>query len=417
MIKITDRRESGRLPRLGLWSALALAASVASSSAQPQVATQRWDAESSAQLLAYIGQIDRQGLVALDYAPDRLQLALSSRDAIRIEAAATYSFATLARDLAQGRIPPGRRGRYYIASDPLEPKAVADLIDVALAKHTIEATLDSLVPQNPQYRAMVTALARLPSGNTPERQALRVNLERQRWLPRELGADRLVVNIPEYTLHLFRDGREAASFRVIVGKPSTPTPRFSAQVIGVIVNPPWVVPQSIIHESIGKLIRTNPGAARAQGYAWTYAGGRLHVTQRPGPRNSLGQIKLDMPNPYTVYLHDTPSKALFDKEQRTFSHGCMRVDRPADLATMLLSATGINRPALNQMLEGRSTRRLPLDRPLPVYVIYQTVVADANGAIRYLSDTYRLDSGIAAQLSGNAPALSASATLTECNAA
>ena len=378
----------------------------------------RWDKEAGSQLLDYVDHVDRQGLVAADFAPEALRLAIRNGDAALIEQAATRTFAILARNLARGHVPPGKRGRYFIASDPVEPATVADLIDGALARRDVGGTLDRLAPQDAQYRKLQAALARLPAGAAAERQALRVNLERLRWLPRELGANRLVVNIPEYTVHLFQNGQETASYRVIVGKISTPTPRFSAQVTGVILTPVWRVPRSIIAESVGKLVSTQPRTARARGYVWTRSGGALQVSQQPGPQNSLGQIKLDMPNPLSVYLHDTPGKALFEKGQRTFSHGCVRTDRLIDLAAILLEGTGVDRAAIDRSREGRTTLRLPLARPLPIYVVYQTAVADANGTIRYLADPYRLDAAIAAQLDDAASPLQAAvATITECSPA
>lgn len=415
MIERGVRRDGSRHSTLRIWAALALVALYPAASARPQLTAQRWDAVTIGQLLGYIDHVDRQGLVASDYGPQDVRSAVESGDPLRIEAAATQSFAVLARDLARGHISPFQRTSYFIASDRVEPAAIADVLDMALTRRDIGGTLDQLAPHDVQYRRLVAALASLPAGNSPQRRTIRINLERLRWLPRDLGADRLVVNIPEYTVHLYRGGDETAAFRVIVGKTSTPTPQFSTLVTGVIVNPTWQVPQSIIAESVGRLIRSNPAGARSRGYTWSYANGGLRVAQRPGPNNSLGQVKLDMPNPLSVYLHDTPSKDLFDKNQRTFSHGCIRVDRPLDLATMLLSGTGVTRGSLDLLLRGRQTQRFPLANPLRVYVIYQTAVADKDGLVHFLDDPYGLDPAIGALLDGGpSPALTARATHTEC---
>ena len=196
---------------------------------------------------------------------------------------------------------------------------------------TSAASLNRWHPTEPQYASLRGALAKLPASAVEERQKLEVSLERWRWLPHDLGTRHLLVNLPEYKVHLIDDGRELAAHRVIIGKVSTPTPQFSATVSGVILNPTWQVPPSIIAESVGKLVRSTPRAARARGFSWSSRGGRLTVTQGPGAGNALGLMKLDMPNAYTVYLHDTPNKALFDKPDRTFSHGCIRTDRALDL--------------------------------------------------------------------------------------
>jgi murein L,D-transpeptidase YcbB/YkuD len=195
-----------------------------------------------------------------------------------------------------------------------------------------------------------------------------------------------------------RGRQEIDTHKVIVGKPDKQTPQFQAGVTGVILNPPWVVPHSILPEGIGSLVRTNPAVARGRGYTWAGTGGHLTVTQRPGPTNSLGQMKLDMPNPLTVYLHDTPSKSLFDKEDRTFSHGCMRMQYPFDLAEKLLANVGWDRARIDAVVASRVTTRVALSAPLPVYVVYVTAVPQPDGSIAYLKDPYKLDAALAVKL-------------------
>jgi murein L,D-transpeptidase YcbB/YkuD len=165
-------------------------------------------------------------------------------------------------------------------------------------------------------------------------------------------------------------------------------------VTGVIFNPPWNVPQSIVAESVGSLVRNSPATARARGYTWSYSGGALRVTQQPGPQNALGQMKLDMPNPYTVYLHDTPSKALFDQEQRALSHGCIRTDKPFDLAEQLLRDAGWNRAMIDDAVAKRRTQRVALAQPLPVYVIYMPAYVAADGSVSYFGDPYSLNGAV-----------------------
>ena len=370
---------------------LALTASIAFA----QEPTPRyWDAEVAGTLLAYIEHIDRHGLEPADYAPAELEQAIASGDARMLERQATHSFSRVAADLALGHIPPGRRGRFHIASDPFDPAKVARLIDVAMQARSVAHVLEGLAPQDRQYSALRSALARLTPGQDNERRQIEASLERWRWMPRQMGERYLLVNIPEYRLHVVSDGMETASHRIIVGKPGTPTPQFSAQVTGVIFNPPWNVPQSIIAESVGRLVRNSPGTARARGYTWSYAGGGLRVTQRPGPGNALGQMKLDMPNPFTVYLHDTSNRELFDSEQRTLSHGCIRTDKPFDLAELLLADTGWTQSTIDDVLETRRTTRAPLQRPMPVYTVYMTAYAAEDGTIRYSGDPYSLDGAI-----------------------
>jgi L,D-transpeptidase YcbB len=375
-----------------LWVCV-LAASVAFAQDLPR----RWDPQTAGTLLGYIEAIDRHGLDPSDYEPVALEQALASGDSAAIERQATESFARVASDLATGHVKPGRRGRYFIASDEIDPERMARLIDQAVAFGTVTPLLEALAPQNREYRALQASLAQLPPDQAEERRKLEVSLERWRWLPRELGQRHVLVNIPEYRLHVMDGGRETAAHRVIVGQVNKRTPQFSAQITAVILNPTWTVPQSIIAESVGRLVRNNPATARARGYTWTNQGG-LRVVQQPGPGNALGQMKLEMANPLTVYIHDTPNKDLFEREVRTFSHGCIRTQNPFDLAELLLKDAGWSRSEIDATVAARKLRRAPLASPVPVYVVYMTAVAEADGSVRFLEDPYGLDGAIAAQL-------------------
>lgn len=375
---------------------LVLAGSIA---AAQDPAPRHWNRQAASALFAYIEHIDRHGLDTGDYAPAQLLQAIESGDPQALETRATHSFGLVALDLATGHIRPGSRGRNYIVSDTLAPAEVARLIDVAIASGNPASVLERLAPDNPQYASLRDALAALPDGSDKERRQIEVNLERWRWLPHALGGRYLMINIPEYTLRLMTNGIEAESHRVIVGKPRTPTPQFSANVQAVILNPSWHVPQSIIAESVGRLVRSSPGTARARGYTWARDGaGRLQVTQVPGPNNALGQIKLDMPNPLSVYVHDTPTKDLFERADRTFSHGCIRTQNPFDLAETLLVDAGWSRAMIDEAVAARRTRRVPLASPVRIHVVYLTAVAGADGAVEYLGDPYSLDATIAARL-------------------
>jgi murein L,D-transpeptidase YcbB/YkuD len=182
---------------------------------------------------------------------------------------------------------------------------------------------------------------------------------------------------------------------VIVGKRTTPTPQFDAMVSGVIVNPWWDVPQSIVRESVGRQLRTNPAQPRARGYVM--AAGRIR--QAPGPANALGQVKLVMPNPYSVYLHDTPGQTLFDEDVRAFSHGCIRVQDALGLAASLLRETeGWNRAHIDQAVSRGRPLQIDLRTPIPVYVGYFTAAAEESGDIVTFPDIYGRDGPVVASL-------------------
>jgi murein L,D-transpeptidase YcbB/YkuD len=390
------RRRAGRAFCLALAAIATAGPGIAAGEAPftASLAPQRWDRASAAGLLAYIERVDSHGLEPADYAPVALRGAITAGDEAALERQASESFGLLARDLATGHVRPAQRRGFHIATLPLEPARIALLIDQALALRSVDRVLDGLAPQHRQYRALRGALARLPAGADAERRKLEASLERWRWMPRQLGARHLLVNIPEFRVRLLEGSAEIAVHRVIVGKPATPTPQFTAQASGVILNPPWNVPQSIVAESVGRLVRNSPASARARGYTWSRSGGALRVVQQPGPQNALGQMKLDMPNAFTVYLHDTPNKALFDGEDRALSHGCIRTDRPFDLAAILLAGAGWSRAMIDEVVAARRTRRVALDQPVPVHVVYLPAYVAPDGTVGYFADPYALDGAV-----------------------
>ncbi len=210
------------------------------------------------------------------------------------------------------------------------------------------------------------------------------NMEFWRWQPRDPGADRIVVNVPEFTSRLYRDNALALSTRVIVGQPTKETPLFSSKLEYLIVNPSWNVPELIIkNEMMNKL-----GALSRMGYSVRYVHGKLHVRQEPGERNALGRIKFIFPNNYSVYLHDTPTRSLFASARRALSHGCVRVDQPFQFAVALLGADhGWSEEKLKKML-GKSERRVNLPTPLPIHIVYFTLTANDQGRLEHFGDVY-----------------------------
>ncbi|MCW2392463.1 murein L,D-transpeptidase YcbB/YkuD [Sphingobium sp. B1D7B] len=366
--------------------------------AMPAQASTPWSRPAATTLLDYGRKIDSHGLDPRDYELDRLRGALEGGDQRGLDIAATRSFALMARDLANGRVPVDQRRLSYFRTPNLSPDAVLALIDRALSNGDVAAELDRLAPAHPDYRRLRAALLSLPADAAADRARLRANLERWRWLPRNMGSRYLIVNVPEYVAQLVDRGAVLATHRVIVGKLGTPTPQFTTTATGVILNPTWTVPQSIVRESVGALIRTRPATARARGYSWTQQGSGLQVVQQPGPSNALGQMKIDMPNPLAIFLHDTPSKSLFEKEERTFSHGCVRTEQPFDLAVAMLAGTEWTRAQINAAVAAGTTVTAKLSAPIPVYIVYMTARADAKGRLNRFDDVYGLDGDIAAAL-------------------
>lgn len=236
-------------------------------------------------------------------------------------------------------------------------------------------------------------------------------------MPREPQGRLLEVNIPAYRIDLVENGNVIESHRVIVGKPATPTPQFAAAVEAVTINPRWSVPASIVAESVGSLIRTRPATARARGYSWTRAaGGGLSVVQAPGDQNALGRLKLELPNAFNVYIHDTNARELFNRSERAFSHGCIRLAEPTALAATLLSDAGWDAARIETAIGAGTTVRVPLRRAVPVRIVYFTAEASPGGAVHYWRDVYGLDRSLAGRVAAvHAPPPSLGAYETECS--
>lgn len=214
------------------------------------------------------------------------------------------------------------------------------------------------------------------------------NMERWRWMPRDMGDSRIEVNIPDYVVNVFHNNGLIHSTRAVVGKPDTPTPVFSETMEYLIVNPSWNVPQSIIQKEMLPRLANDPDYLARQGYEVIQKGDTLIVRQPPGERNALGRIKFMFPNQHAVYLHDTPSRALFANEKRAYSHGCVRVDQPFRLAEVLLGRDNGWSEERVKALVGGGERTIHLPRPLPIHIMYFTAVADETGAVQLKDDIY-----------------------------
>jgi murein L,D-transpeptidase YcbB/YkuD len=226
---------------------------------------------------------------------------------------------------------------------------------------------------------------------------IRANMERWRWMPREFEPRRIAVNVPSATLQYFNHSIAELNSNVIVGNPAKRTPIIRTEATAVTVNPVWYIPPSIVWNEIVPRMRRNPYYLQRAGYI--RSGGQLY--QPPGPRNALGRIKIEMPNNFGVYLHDTPSKALFQRETRTLSHGCVRVEQIAPLASLAISGDAQDMMAeISDIIATRKTTRLPLSERIPVYLLYWTAIADDDGHAGFPRDVYGRDPRLLAALAG-----------------
>jgi len=249
---------------------------------------------------------------------------------------------------------------------------------------------------------------------------IETNLERLRWLPRNPGIRYLLVNIAGFELSVIDSDTTAMWMRVVVGTMDTATPAFSDTITQIVLNPDWHIPRKIALQDILPRVLEDSSYLASQHmrmYRWTAKGERevdprtidwaslnadkfpYVVVQDPGADNALGRIKFVFPNPYAVYLHDTPSGWLFDSTVRTFSHGCIRIERPLDLATYLMQDDPTwTRDAFQAAIDTGEQRIVRLRTPVPVHLVYWTVWVDEDGTLQFRDDIYDRDTGLAAAL-------------------
>lgn len=247
-------------------------------------------------------------------------------------------------------------------------------------------------------------------------ETIQANMERRRWLPRTLEPDRIVINVPDATLQLWLKGEVVLTSRVIVGRPRDPTPILRAEGAGLTVNPPWTVPASIAAREILPQLKKNraylanhdmvllngpPGDPQGLSVDWRRIPRGTFpyvIRQHPGPKNPLGQVKIELPNRFQVYLHDTPTKSAFARNVRDLSHGCVRVEQILPLASYALSADSGSTDKILAAIGTGETSYMPLKRKLPVYFLYWTAFADSDGAPAFRADIYGRDQRLIAAM-------------------
>ncbi|MFY9826312.1 MAG: L,D-transpeptidase family protein, partial [Thermoanaerobaculia bacterium] len=293
-------------------------------------------------------------------------------------------------------------------------EAVAAAVSHFQSRHGLEPTgkvgNDTLAELNVPAEARVRQIA--------------ANLERWRWMPASLGDRYIQVNIPDFHLDVVEDGQVPLSMRVIVGKPKSHTPNFSGRMTYLELNPNWNLPDDIAANEIAPKLATDPGylashdmeLIRGWGGKEEVAdpatvdlaklgkGSPYRVRQRPGADNSLGQVKFMFPNPFDVYLHGTPSRSLFARTVRSFSHGCVRLEKPEELAAYLLKDDPKwSLEAIQSAIASGEHQTLSLRKPLPVYILYWTAWVDPDGTVELRRDLYGHDAAVAQALAHEPP--------------
>ena len=373
----------------------------------------QWPADRAEKLLTVIEAAGAEALDPADYKPAELRAAIAAGPGPQLDAIASQMFTWLVEDLRDGRTPMAARRQWFVVDPDADAIPTGRLMTEALATGDVAAALVSVLPTHPDYAALRDALGATPAADTRRRALIRANMDRWRWLQRDLGGQYLLTNVPEFQLRLTVNNQIIRTYRTIVGTPRTPTPQLAETVEGVIFNPNWTVPQSIVRgEGLGARVLGNPTWARANGYTATRgANGFVSVVQGSGPGNSLGRMKLDMPNPHAIFLHDTPARGLFNTASRALSHGCIRVERALELAmTIAILGQGASRDEAVAISASGDYTRVPVKKSMPVYITYFTMARDIDGELKTFADIYGRDAPVLASF--NAPRVGNRARVT-----
>ena len=366
----------------------------------PVIRIMEWSPADARALLNIVSGIEAEGLLPADYRQDDLRMALAGTDAAKLNEVASTAFSWLAEDLRDGRTPMSARRQWFVVDPDEDLMPTDNLMTKALRTHDIAGVLAGLAPLHPDYARLKAELARTPKADSKRRGLIRANMDRWRWLARDLGKQYMLTNVPEFQLRLTVNDKIIRSYKTIVGKPgSTATPQLAETIEGIIFNPTWTVPQSIVKgEGLGARLLANPARARAQGYKVSRgADGFVTVVQQPGPNNSLGLMKVDMPNPHAIFLHDTPHRELFASADRALSHGCVRVERASELAiTLAILQAGLSPEEGVANTKSGVYTRVPFTKTMPVYITYFTIASDIGSKLSTFPDLYGRDAPVLA---------------------
>jgi murein L,D-transpeptidase YcbB/YkuD len=276
------------------------------------------------------------------------------------------------------------------ATAPTYDPALAGAVATFQARHGIP--VDSVLGEETVRSLNVPVTYRLGQ--------VAANLERYRWLPRTLGTRYVLVNVPAFRVEGYEGGKKAIEMKVIVGQEyeDRATPVFSDSMETVVFRPYWFVTPDIQTKEMAPKIAADPGYMARGNYEYYQEGGQTRIRQRPGERNSLGLVKFLFPNDYNIYLHDTPDDALFEKDVRAFSHGCIRLEKPAEMAQWVL---GWDAAKVQEAMHGSDNRTVKLPTKLPVYIAYFTAYM-RDGQLYFGNDLYDRDGKMVAAVNEGA---------------
>jgi murein L,D-transpeptidase YcbB/YkuD len=357
------------------------------------------------------------GLDPARYGTGQFQKAIEAADANKgrfdlagvpeIDARLTYAYLRYAADVLGWTGNPKAIYAQWVVKSKQDDLAAR--LSKAISSHEIRESLQELAPTHQQYKGLQAALARERKTPTGHLDQIRMNLERWRWMPRQLGDRYILVNVPAYQMQVMEGEKPALAMRVIVGQPKNPTPLFSDEMTNVVFSPTWNIPESIIRNEMVphqvndpsylerhdiEVVGTSGDAVDLASVDWdderSVSG--MHFRQAPGPQNALGLVKFIFPNDFDVYLHDTPTDSLFNKTHRALSHGCVRVENPVALAQYVMRDRPEWTPeTIAAAMNAQREQAVPLKKHLPVHIGYWTAWVNPDGSVTYTDDPYKLD--------------------------
>jgi murein L,D-transpeptidase YcbB/YkuD len=405
---------------------------------EPRMFAPRWvhgdGADDAAAALRVLQRAPDHGLSAADYGQEELSRVFASKESLektigddpakmaQLDVRVTTALLALGRDVAVGRTSPETIDRRWKLRRTAPD--IAGTLSMATDPAALDGWLDRVRPRHPEYGLLQKALADLrrqpggqpqagsEAGGDDRAHRIALNLERWRWLPDDLGSPHVLVNVPAFYMAVREQGRPVVEMKVVVGTPERKTPLFSATMDTIVFSPYWNVPDSIAEGETAPsaardprfLSRNQIDILRRDGDGVTLvdpasvdwddpdAIKSLAFRQRPGAHNALGHVKFLFPNPYDVYLHDTPADALFARQGRAFSHGCIRVEKPEVLASYVLRGSpDWTAERIQTAMHRDEEQHVALKQKLPVYVVYFTAWPDAQGGVQLWSDVYGYD--------------------------
>jgi murein L,D-transpeptidase YcbB/YkuD len=326
-----------------------------------------------------------------------------------MDARMTYAYLRYAADLLGWTRSPRDVHRNWLTDTKKEDLAAR--LTEAIANNRVRESLEQLAPTHQQYKGLQAALAREAAAPSGHADVIKMNMERWRWAPRDLGDRYILINVPAYTMQVMENGTPALAMRVIVGEPDNQTPLFSDEMTYVVFSPFWNIPPGILRDETLPRVASDPDFLRRNNIEVVGTSGEepfdpdaidwsdpeatrgLRFRQRPGADNALGLVKFIFPNHFNVYLHDTPGDKLFFKEKRALSHGCIRVEDPIALARYVLrDQPEWTESRIRGAMDARQERTVTLKDKLPVHIGYWTAWVEPDGqTVTYTDDPYRID--------------------------